>query len=109
MAKEQPQPSQKKGCCNRKPKDPNAPPKPKMINYFKLFKYSPCTDKMIVFVGFLMAIISGACLPSIGLVMARITDAFDPMKSNEYMTERIIGTLWIILIMSIILWIGGYF
>ena len=49
----------KKGCCGKKPKDPDAPPPPKMISYFKLFKYSSCSDKLLIAIGVLMSFVSG--------------------------------------------------
>jgi hypothetical protein len=73
----------KKGCCGKKPKDPDAPPPPKMISYFKLFKYSSCSDKLLIAIGVLMSFVSGAVLPAISIVVANVIDAFDPMKTNE--------------------------
>jgi len=99
----------KRGCCAKKAKDPDAPPPAKMISYFKLFKYSSCADKLLVAVGVLMAILSGAVLPAIAIVVTNVIDAFDPQKTDEQMNEIIVSTLWIVLVFGSVLWVGGYF
>lgn len=84
------------------------PPAADRISFFKLFKYADCTQKALVYLGVLSAIIGGASAPSIALVFGEIVAIFDPNNSSEEVEEGIIKLFKLIGILSAVLWVFGY-
>jgi len=84
------------------------PPPADRISFFKLFKYADCTQKALVYLGVLSAIIGGASAPSIALVFGEIVAIFDPNNSSEEVEEGIIKLFKLIGILSAVLWVFGY-
>uniref|UniRef100_A0A8C3GPQ2 Phosphatidylcholine translocator ABCB4 n=1 Tax=Cairina moschata TaxID=8855 RepID=A0A8C3GPQ2_CAIMO len=50
--------------------------KPKMVSPFTLFRYSSCTDKLLMIFGTLMAIAHGTSLPIVMIIFGDMTDSF---------------------------------
>ncbi|XP_053322474.1 ATP-dependent translocase ABCB1 [Spea bombifrons] len=65
-----------------KNKDKEKPEKPKMVSPFTMFRYSSATDKLLMVVGSIAAIVHGAGLPLMMLVFGDMTDSFVEAGQN---------------------------
>ena len=53
-----------------------ADPAPEQISLLKFFTYITLYDKLLLFIGSLSALLAGAILPSISLIMGNVASAF---------------------------------
>lgn len=80
-----------------------------MISFSKLFKYQPLCDKTLIFFGALLGLVGGGIAPLIALIFGELIDVFDPNKSDAQVAEAFKNLAMWIGIISIVLWVCGYF
>ena len=78
------------------------------IPFFKLFKYSSCGQKLLVAIGIISAIISGAAAPTISIIFGEIVAIFDPRNEPQVIEDGIIKLFKLIAVLCSILWVFGY-
>ncbi|XP_050564999.1 ATP-dependent translocase ABCB1-like [Cygnus atratus] len=64
--------------------------KPKMVSPFTLFRYSSCTDKLLMIFGTLLAIAHGSSLPIVMIIFGDMTDGF-VNAANTNLTGKNMG------------------
>ena len=81
----------------------------KMMSFTGLFKYQPWSDKTLVVLGVLLAIVGGAAAPLIALIFGQLIDIFDPNKSVAEVNEAYkMLAMWMGIIAGV-MWFAGYF
>ncbi|KAM5158331.1 ATP-dependent translocase ABCB1-like [Mantella aurantiaca] len=70
-----------------KDKDKEKAEKPKMVSAFTMFRYSGGTDKLLMLLGTLAAVVHGAALPLMMLVFGEMTDSFVDFGKNMTLGE----------------------
>jgi ATP-binding cassette subfamily B (MDR/TAP) protein 1 len=56
---------------------------PERVSLFKFFKYLTAWDKVLLAIGSLSAVLAGAILPSISLIMGNVASAFTQPRPGE--------------------------
>jgi ATP-binding cassette subfamily B (MDR/TAP) protein 1 len=69
--------SHKKGKKEKKAEEPAAE-KPIMVPFFSLFRYADTTDKIVMIIGAIAAVINGAVLPAFSILLGVLMDSFSP-------------------------------
>lgn len=58
--------------------------KPKMVSPFTLFRYSSCSDKLLMILGTLMAVAHGSSLPIAMIIFGDMTDSFVGFEEKNF-------------------------
>ena len=53
-----------------------------MINFSKFFQFISPKDKMMIAIGSMSAVLAGALLPTLAIVMGEVTNTFNPSKNH---------------------------
>ncbi|KAM9968902.1 hypothetical protein ACTFIW_000305 [Dictyostelium discoideum] len=53
------------------------------VPFLSLFRFADNTDKVLMFLGTIAAVINGAAMPTVSLVFGLVVDAFKPTQFNE--------------------------
>lgn len=79
-----------------------------MFKFSKFFTYITTGERILLYIGTLSAIIAGALIPAIAIVMGDVTNTFDPdsTSANIFDTMKRIA-VWITVVGGA-LWIFGY-
>ena len=67
---------------NSKPEEKKEEP-PKQASFKALLRYISPTDKVLVIIGSISAIIAGLAMPTMVIMLGEITNAFDPNAAPE--------------------------
>ena len=86
-----------------------AKPKAESLNWCHLFKYSTCCEKIIVGTGVVMAILGGALLPTVAIVMAKVVRSYDPDFGTANMLIEINTLVTFLSLVVAFLWFFAYF
>jgi len=79
-----------------------------MIPFSLYFRYLTPTDKLLVTIGSISAIVAGCLLPSMAIIMGEITNTFDPDNTADDIKDTMSWLAGIISIIGLGLWIFGY-
>ena len=73
-----------------KPEGPpaGAPPMPKMINMSEFFRYIHGTDRFLMIVGIMSAVLAGGLIPFVSIAQGEVTNSFDPNNAKEAIFDR---------------------
>ncbi|NXL60490.1 MDR1 protein, partial [Chordeiles acutipennis] len=63
--------------------------KPKMVSPFTLFRYSSWSDKLLMILGALLAIIHGSSLPAAMIIFGEVTDSFVASGDSNFTGKNI--------------------
>lgn len=64
-----------------------APKQPEMINFSKFFTYMNCTQKFMMVIGTIGAIVAGVLLPSLAIVMGAVTNTYNPSNTKDQVLD----------------------
>ena len=73
-----------------------------------LYKYSPRRDKIIVRLGIFFSICAGASSPLYAVIIGKIVEIFDPQIDASAKQDILHEFIWMILVISAVIFLGGY-
>jgi hypothetical protein len=82
---------------------------PDMIPFSKFFTYTSGTDKLMLLIGTIGALIAGGIVPCMAIFIGQITTIFNPTSGPDSMLQEIRKMSLIITIIGIASWVFGYF
>lgn len=80
----------------------------KMIQFKQFFRFMTPSDKALMIIGTICAIVCGCLLPSIGIAMGEITNTFDPDNTEDEIRDTMRILVIYICIVGVGCWIFGY-
>lgn len=66
-------------------------------------------EKILIVIGTIGAIVGGALVPSVSIVMGDVTDTFNPNEDPSAVLDTMKGVAVMILILSVAMWVFSYF
>lgn len=85
-----------------------APKQPEMINFSKFFTYMNCTQKFMMVIGTIGAIVAGVLLPSLAIVMGAVTNTYNPSNTKDQVLDQMKTITLYICLVGLGTWLFGY-
>lgn len=81
----------------------------KTINLIKFYSFMTWREKIYFAIGLVGAIVGGALIPSLSLIIGDVTDTFKPTSSPTELLDAMKDVAKFIFILAILTWVFCYF